>query len=131
MVTVMITLQINHTKKIADLQKEFNDVFPFLKLEFFHHRHRVFRGSPKKDIAEPDLTLGHLNRKYASGAIIVRPDMKVSELEEILKNNFGLSAQVFRRAGRTWIETTVTDDWTLEQQNVAGRELSTLPGAGE
>lgn len=124
-------LQISHNKKISALQKEFNEFFPFLKLEFFHHRHGVFKGSSRKDMADTDLTLGFLNRKHASGVIILKPGMKVSELEDVFKNNFGLSAQVFRKSGKTWIETTVTDDWTLEQQNEEGRELTSLRGSIE
>jgi hypothetical protein len=126
-----INLQISHNKKIFELQKEFNEVFPFLKLEFFKHRHAVFKGSARKDMVDNDFTIGHLNRKQASGVIILKPAMKVSELEDILRNNFGLSAQVFRKSGKTWIETTVTDDWTLEQQNEEGRELTSLRGSSE
>ena len=51
--------------------------------------------------------------------------MKVEELERILKKDFGLRAQVFRKSGNLWLETTMTDGWTLAQQNYHGKELST------
>jgi hypothetical protein len=37
---------------------------------------------------------------------------------------FNLSVQVFRKSAGTWIETSVTDDWTLKQQNDEGKDLS-------
>jgi hypothetical protein len=32
--------------------------------------------------------------------------------------------QVFRKSGKVWLETTVTDGWTLEEQNLQGEALS-------
>ena len=29
-----------------------------------------------------------------------------------------LSAQVFRKSGKIWLETTFTDSWTLKKQNL-------------
>ena len=37
---------------------------------------------------------------------------------------FGLSAQVFRLSGDVWLETTSTDNWTLEEQNSTGQEAA-------
>jgi len=51
--------------------------------------------------------------------------MKVIDLEKMFKNRFNLSAQVFRKSGNLWLETTMTDNWTLLQQNNHGREIST------
>ena len=50
--------------------------------------------------------------------------MKVFELEDSFQTLFGISAQVFRKSAGSWIETSVTDDWTLKQQNDQGKELS-------
>ena len=46
----------------------------------------------------------------------------VSELEESFYNKTGISAQVFRKSGISWLQTIVTDSWTLEQQNTRGKE---------
>jgi hypothetical protein len=50
--------------------------------------------------------------------------MKVSELEELFEEVFGLSVQVFRKSGESWLQTTTTDSWTLNQQNLKGKEMS-------
>ena len=51
--------------------------------------------------------------------------MKVNELEKIFKDRFNLAVQVFRKSGNLWLETTMTDNWTLQQQNNHGGEIST------
>ncbi len=122
----MKTIKISDSKKISSLQAELNEIYPFLKLEFFHQRHAVNKGSAKKDMFDTSLTLRQLKKKPNDGAIVLKESMKVSELEELFKNIFGLSVQVFRKSGNLWIETTVTDDWTLQQQNEEGKELSFL-----
>ena len=55
---------------------------------------------------------------------MVTQNETVSTLENELWKNFGLSAQVFRKSGNLWIETSLTDSWTLEQQNREGFEMS-------
>jgi hypothetical protein len=48
----------------------------------------------------------------------------VVELECLFEDQFGLFVQVFRRSGNLWLETTVTDSWSLQKQNEQGKELS-------
>lgn len=122
----MKTININDAQTISSVQEEFHKMFPFLKLEFFHQKHNLFQGSNKKDILNANDTLKQCRKNHAEGTIILNENMKVSELENLFQNTFGLSAQVFRKSGRSWIETTVTDDWTLKQQNDEGKELSFL-----
>lgn len=123
---IMKKIKINDTKKLSGVQKEFNEAFPYLKVEFFKHKHGAHDGSPKRDILDMDLTLKQCRRKHNEGFIVLDGEMTVTELEKLFQDIYGLSAQVFRKSGRSWIETTVTDDWTLNRQNEEGRELSLL-----
>ena len=50
--------------------------------------------------------------------------MTVGELEKLFRERFGANIQVSRKSGTLWLETTMTDNWTLKQQNEHGRELS-------
>jgi hypothetical protein len=54
----------------------------------------------------------------------INDDTTVTDFENALIDQYGLSAQVFRRSGNLWLETTITDYWTLKQQNDHGREIS-------
>jgi hypothetical protein len=50
--------------------------------------------------------------------------MKVIELEAMFTNYYALKTQVFRKSGKIWLETTVTDAWTLEEQNSQGETIT-------
>ena len=47
--------------------------------------------------------------------------MRTWELEERFEKDFGLHVQVFRKSGNIWLETSVSDDLTLAQQNEKGK----------
>ena len=117
-------LTIDDNKKISAIQQEFNALFPYLKLEFFKHAHSVHQGSPKKDMLNSNLILKQFRNKHVNGSLEIKETMKVSDLENSFQTLFNLSAQVFRKSAGSWIETSVTDDWTLKQQNDEGKELS-------
>jgi hypothetical protein len=117
-------LKIDNNKSIAKIQEEFNSMFPYLKLEFFKHPHGIHQGTPKKDMLNPSLTLKQFSKKNLHGEFDIKEGMKVSDLEDSFQMLFNLSVQVFRKSAGTWIETSVTDDWTLKQQNDEGRDLS-------
>ena len=119
-----MTLKIDDNKSIATIQQEFNAMFPYLKLEFFKHAHDAHQGSPKKDMLNSSLTLKQFSKKHINGTLEIEDSMKVSDLENSFQMLFKLSAQVFRKSAGTWIETSVTDDWTLRQQNDEGKDLS-------
>lgn len=114
---------VHHKTKITQLQEEFHQAFPFLKLEFFKHSHKAHEGNPKRDLL---LSSARIVPKKNSKEISITESMTVTELEQLLSKHFGLSVQVFRKSGKSWLETTVTDDWTLKRQNDQGHELSQL-----
>lgn len=53
---------------------------------------------------------------------MITPDMTVTDLEQSFNTIYGLGVQVFRKSGKIWLETTVTDGWTLEEQNRQGED---------
>ncbi|HEY6978517.1 MAG TPA: hypothetical protein VH396_19600, partial [Chitinophagaceae bacterium] len=70
--------------------------------------------------AEKVKLVGHLN----GYKIDISKQRTVAQLEEDFKELFGLHAQLYRKLGNLWIETSLTDDWTLEQQNNEGGFIS-------
>jgi hypothetical protein len=38
-------------------------------------------------------------------------------VENAFEEMYGLSVQVFRKSGNTWLQTTTSDSWTLNEQN--------------
>lgn len=115
---------IEDSRRIQDLQMEFNKVFPYLKIEFFTKSHKPGGPSAKNLIVNKNKTLGDCRKLHNSGSITITPEMAVVDLEQNFNQIYGLSVQVFRRSGEVWLETTVTDSWTLGEQNYQGEMLS-------
>jgi hypothetical protein len=117
-------ITINDNKKIAAIQEEFNVAFPYLKLEFFSKSHQPGDGSAKKFLKQNNKTLAECRIIHNEGKIKITPKTKVGDLEQQFSTVFGLGVQIFRKSGKVWLETTVTDAWTLEEQNQQGEALS-------
>ena len=115
---------INDRRKISAIQNDFNEMFPYLRIEFFSKPHEVGGQSPKKLMKHPSMTLGECRTIHKSGVISITPRMTVYNLEQNFRDVYGLAVQVFRKSGKAWLETTVTDGWTLEEQNKQGESLS-------
>lgn len=118
-------LHITPNRPISEIQKEFNIMFPFLKIEFFNNKSLSRSDFSAKQIIPPTRKVGDSQLALTDGAIEIEPEMKVNELEVLFKEQFHLAVQVFRKSGNLWLETTMTDNWTLQQQNNHGREIST------
>jgi hypothetical protein len=118
-------LSITPTRMISEVQDEFNAMFPFLKIEFFNNRSNGRSDFSAKKIIPSNRKIGDIQLAIADGNIDVRPDMKVADLEQQFSDLFGLGVQVFRRSGNLWLETTMTESWTLQQQNNHGIEITT------
>jgi hypothetical protein len=123
--TNIMQLSIQGERLIADVQLDFTNAYPFLKIEFFRN------GLKRQTRYHANLKIGNharlkdaWNWKKDSGQVSLGDSITVLELEEALMDEFGLSVQVFRKSGNVWLETTMTDNWTLKQQNDHGREIS-------
>ena len=103
-------------RSISEIQREFSAEFPYLKLEF------TVTGSKK--MLEPHQKFGKAQASSHNGNIEILPEMRVKDLEQKFKDDFAVIAQVFRRSGNSWLQTTMTDGWTLKQQNTHGKEIS-------
>lgn len=119
-------ITISDNRKIFTIQEEFNAMFPYLRLEFFSKPHKMGETSPKREMKSGNKTLGECRTLHNDGVITITPAMTVVELEQSFKKIFGLNIQVFRKSGKVWLETTVTDAWTLKEQNEQGEALSNV-----
>jgi hypothetical protein len=100
-----------------------------LKIEFFESVANV-PGVRRRSGVSPETNLGKIRTKEVNGILEIEDSTTVTELEQVLTDRFGLESQVYRRAGNIWIETNITDMWTLEHQNEQGRQLSLNGGIG-
>lgn len=120
-----IYIVIDESQSIESIQKKFNNAFPFLKIEFFKNPHSVGFGSKKKRMYEAgSIKLIDLNKNFKRGRVSIDTNRTVANLESDFQNQFGLNIQVFRKSGKVWLETSVTDSWTLGEQNIEGLRFS-------
>lgn len=117
---------IDQTKKLLEIQSAFTKRFPYLKIEFYNHIHAAGEGSPKANTIDSHLTIQEVQDKKAEGLLHIQGLMTVAELEAGFAKTFGLSVQVFRKSGSVWLQTTVSDHWTLAEQNQKAMEKHEL-----
>lgn len=120
-----MNILINDTDKLGEVKKEFSRHFPYLKIEFFDvdpKSNPVF--TPDKMIGDNNKLISDIRHIHTPVHISINGNIKVCTLEEKFKKEAGLFVQVFRKSGKTWLETTKTDDWTLSEQNKKGEEMS-------
>jgi hypothetical protein len=110
--------------KLMDIQKEFNGFYPYLKLEFYKNLSQLNKPSPKAEKINPGESFSKISRSHKGGSININPNRTVSELVLDFWTTLGLSVLVFRKSGNLWIETSLTDSWTLGRQNTIGESFS-------
>jgi hypothetical protein len=113
---------IDKESLVKDIQEEFNSCYPFLELTFFK-KHSTGMALLISEVAS-EKHLKNLPDFMAPALINISGARTVNELEKDFKEQVGLLAQVFRKSGNVWIETTLTNDWTLERQNKEGEQIS-------
>jgi hypothetical protein len=115
---------VDNTTLVEDIKRVFSNAYPFLKIELYIKK-AVERNVPaKKEPLPYSLHMGvYLNEKNIHYAIDIGHDITVAELERQFKK-IGLIAEVQRKSGKVWIGTLLTNNWTLQQQNAEGEEIS-------
>ena len=117
-----VTLQLLRDKTVNNIQSEFNKAYPFLKIDMYKSSGRgQFEGGRVKLNYSTLLGVAGI---LEEGELLVFDSMTVGQLEKTFLEKFGVLVQVSRKSGSVWLETTMTDRWTLKQQNDHGRELS-------
>lgn len=123
----MKTIIITGQKTILAIGEEFSAFFPFLRLELFSKPLKSMEKSlvkPLKIDSKSKIPLKEYSTNQSDRVIAINKEMTVAELENQLSSVFGLGMKIFRNSGKIWLETTLTENWSLEEQNRQGKELS-------
>lgn len=119
-----MVLQVND-KSISELQKNFNALFPYLRIEFStnalsNSNATLYKFSSNNN----NNTIRELIFSHEGSEFEIEEDMSVTELKKMFKSEFGLTIKVYRKSDNFWLETNLTDSLTLAQQNQHGKDLS-------
>jgi hypothetical protein len=112
-------LKIGKGDTIKNIQELFNNTYPFLRIEFVRKK-----AVQKEKLDGNECIVLPFNEPAVD--IDINSDQTVKSLEAEFKIKANMEVKVYRRFSNVWIETSLTDDWTLEQQNTEGRLLSEL-----
>lgn len=117
-------ITINKTTTLGSIKSLFNAHWPHLKLVFFTKPHSEHRGTGAKFMIDDDtLTVSQAQPAFKESiSITVYGGMTVWEFEQMFEKDLGLHVHVFRRSGNIWLESTVSDDLTLAQQESKGKQ---------
>jgi hypothetical protein len=114
-------ITIEPQKKLAELSDAFSAVYPFLKLEFFSRSHGWLESSDWTHMLNKNMTITEANNNQTnSGYIEIHYWQKTGIVEMKFLKQFNLAVQIYRKLNDHWIQTSGTDDLSLEEQNESG-----------
>jgi len=121
-------IQINDHKTLDDIRDKFQEIFSFLKIEFFPGPHHWYEESPGKKKLKPNLRIGDVRKKHVQGPLELFSWFKTGDLEKLFKDKFDLNVQVYRLHDGEWVQTVGSDALNLDEQNELGRKTSMQKG---
>ncbi|MBO7054236.1 MAG: hypothetical protein J6W37_02490 [Bacteroidales bacterium] len=123
-----MAVSVNGNKKIATLQKEFNEQFPYLRLSIYYS---YMRNEKSKTPLSGDKTLASVRRGNGSGKISINGNKKISSLEKEFDKEFGLYAQVCytEKDGSRYYTSGANDAKTLTAFNTECQKKKCKKGA--
>lgn len=108
---------------IGKVREAFNRAYPYLKVEFGNIGN-IPLSSSDGDLSDTEEFVHDGARNVLEKDVQLSDHMKVSELETSLQQLFGTPVQVFRKSGNFWMETRMSKNWTLKQQNDHGKDIT-------
>ena len=116
---------IDESSPLFLVQNKFNEAFRFLKLEYLTRYNKPGTESPLYKPTNVDgKTVNQLRSSSSKGTLRITPYMTIAEVKDGFKNMFEMDVRILRKSGNSWLATTLTEGWTLEQQNNLGEKLS-------
>ena len=117
-------LEIDESTRLVDLQKYFSASFPFLKLVFFKELQPMNGERKKIDLIDSKGLINSLRTNKKEVFLEIHYWQKTETVEKLFRDKAGLYVKIRRKQGEHWIETSGTDDLTLEEQNDIGRKAT-------
>lgn len=113
------------TGTIQEFQDSFARRYPYLKIEFYNKTADLTDRKNSKTQSAGTL-FQHIGL-LKEGFVELKDELLVGNLEKYLQDEYGIKSQIFRKSGMgIWLETSMTNDWSLAKQNEYGREIVQL-----
>jgi hypothetical protein len=113
-------MKIKLEGSIEQFNERFRKIYPGLKLEFYSRAHDAHQGSRAQHQLPGSTDIAKIIKEHSDLSIDISDQITVGELEKSFEEMFGLHVQIYRKSKDLWLQTSSTDDWTLEKQNRKG-----------
>ena len=120
---------ITNDDRLKDIQASFSDVYPFLTIEF--QRKETQRPAMRSGNMDLNTTIKELINLKAPYHLNINSDRTVALLLADLDTCLGLYVRMCRKSGNVWNAISITDEWTLENQNAAGEYICSVMDAND
>ncbi len=121
-----MALHMNESSTLRDIQSDFSLEYPYLKMDLLKEVRDRLGWLTGMETMLPGEKMFPFYRGTVDNTVSIRYNKTVNQLIREMEQLLDIKVRVLRRSGNVWIETTLTTDWTLEQQNSEGRFLSGL-----
>lgn len=118
----MDSIRISDDLQLREIKSKFMELFPHLKLEFFSEKHGVGEASTYSSKLDDVLLLKDVRSIHNEGDLSIDGNTTTGDFETGFRSLFGINVQVLRKSGNMWLQTTVTDEWTLDKQEEKSKE---------
>jgi hypothetical protein len=112
-------IEINDATTIDEIAKSVEASFPNLRMAFFKEPHGRGEESDMSAYIPAHKTIGQVKTTHNTGAMEIHGWHKTGPVEKEFFKLFGLNVQVLRRLGNNWVQTSLSDNLSLEEQHEA------------
>lgn len=120
-------LHIDDSQLVADIQEDFSDSYPFLKIEFYEQPQPYKGETPATHRISPDEKIADICNLHHSGNVEILSWYTTGRVEREFKEKFGLNVQVFRKEAGAWLQSSTMDSYTLGEQTARARQAIVFP----
>jgi hypothetical protein len=117
-------IEIHDHTRLSEIDRVFNNHFPYLHLKFYSGKHNKYEGSGIEMQIRFDKTVGQIRKTHISMLLEIRPTEKISTLEREFQNRLGFSVQVMGMGSINWEQSTGLDMLNLHDLNIISRNAS-------
>ncbi|TDH27028.1 hypothetical protein EXU57_09520 [Segetibacter sp. 3557_3] len=113
---------IRENSLVIDVERAFNLYYPYLKIELTGASNAL--PNLKTTPVNPRNTISQLSPGKLPVKLDVTSTRTVAEFEQDIKTLLGMRVKISRKSGNVWNTISLTDNWTLGNQNNAGEFIS-------
>ncbi len=108
-------ISISGITLLSEIQQSFHSQFSMLSLAFFKRSHAAGEANTKSDKLNNALSVSETSGINVSVSFEFTPAMTVGEFEKQMEDFLNLHTQVLRKSGDVWLQTTNSDQKTLQE----------------